>query len=323
MPRKKTIDPPEPAVPIAAPKENVVTNNRIITIDGRYRSDGDKKQESLTQLRKDQKTKKILTGIVSSIETTPTGMTFAAIYHGDFKVIIPASEIVDTALFFDPESEDDEYIQTRRFITIMMGAEIDFIIKGIDKDEMLITASRKEAMEITRNRFFKPLYARAAPMVTDGALTEARVIAVGFKRIYLDIFGVDTVIPAEEISWQWMADLHANFFVGSRIVTKILSISDNKKAITLTASIKQATPDPYIGAEQKFKPRSTHIGTITAVTDRGIYVSLPAGLDCLCPYPDWHRANLAPGSQVSVYIVKVDEEHRRIRGRVQRIINGI
>ena len=208
-------------------------------------------------------------------------------------------------------------------ISSMMGGEIDYIIKGIDETEQLITASRLAAMESTRKRFYTAKFEGGHPLLVEGSLAEARVIAVGFRRLIVEVFGVDTLIPLDEISWKWIGDARDTFNVGSRVVVKLLKIEVGKKDVSVTASVKQATADPYKGASEKYKIRSSHVGEVAAMNDFGVYVYLPGGVDCLCPYPDWRNSNYAPGSRVAVMIINVNEEQHRIRGRLLRIISSV
>jgi len=56
----------------------------------------DKLRNDLLDLVESQKSRKILTGIIQGVERSADNpsLSFAVIYHGEFKVIIPAEEAV-------------------------------------------------------------------------------------------------------------------------------------------------------------------------------------------------------------------------------------
>jgi len=294
--------------------------NRIITIDGRYRAEDDDRAGVISELQRDFRRAKVLTGEIASVEFTSDGNPYAIIYRDDFKVIIPINEIVDENNF---EDNADGKQEMRRQLSAMLGAEIDYIIKGIDVKNQLITASRKDAMAVVRKKFFTTKAENGYPLVVEGCLVEARIISVAFKRVHIEIFGIDVQIPVEETSWQWISDMREFFYVGGKVVVKILELSKDGKDIAIKASIKQAQEDPYLSAAERFKAKSTYIGEVKAVNDMGVYVNLAPGLDCLCSHPDWAHVHLGPGSKVSVLIIYVDGERRRIRGRLLRVISVI
>ena len=293
---------------------------RIITIDGRYRSEGDERANTLSELQRDFRRAKVLTGEIASVEFTSAKNPYAIIYRDDFKVIIPVSEIINENDF---EDNAEGRMEMRRHLSAMLGAEIDYIIKGIDAKEQLVTASRREAMAIVRKKFYTSQFEGSQPLVAEGGLVEARIISVAFKRIQLEVFGVDVEVSVEETAWQWISDMRESFYVGAKTVVKVLELITDGEDIKLSVSIKQAQEDPYLSAKERFKNRSSYVGEIKAVNDLGVYVNLAPGLDCLCPYPDWVNVHLCPGAKVSVMVIYVDPERRRIRGRLLRVISVV
>jgi hypothetical protein len=113
-----------------APAPQMQRGERIVTIDDRLsvETDSDKYQSDLIDLVESQKGRKPLTGFIHGIERE-NNISFAVIYHGDFKVIIPAEEAVELPddLRGRSPSESYSYLLNKR-----LGAEIDYIVKGVD-----------------------------------------------------------------------------------------------------------------------------------------------------------------------------------------------
>lgn len=105
----------------------------VVSIDERpsVETEADKARNDLLDLVESLKTKRILTGTIQGIERPADhpSRSLAVIYHGDIKVIIPAEEAVEPPEDFRGRLPEDvlHYMVTKR-----LGAEVDYIIKGID-----------------------------------------------------------------------------------------------------------------------------------------------------------------------------------------------
>ncbi len=83
----------------------------------------------------------------------------------------------------------------------MLGAEIDFVILGIDSKSRSVVASRREAMMRKAQLFYFSLDANGEYRVREGRVVQARVIAVADKSIRVEIFGVECSIMARNLAW--------------------------------------------------------------------------------------------------------------------------
>ena len=96
----------------------------------------------------------------------------------------------------------------------MLGAEIDFIVKGIDSRSRSVVASRKDAMLKKRQIFYLDTDASGLYRIYDGRIVQARVIAVAEKVIRVEIFGVECSIMARDLAWDWIG-MHMSVFPAS------------------------------------------------------------------------------------------------------------
>ena len=113
----------------------------------------DKARNDLIDLLESQKSGRILTGTIQGVEnTTDTPPnSLAVIYHGNFKVIIPVEEAV---LPPDDLRGRSQYEVMHYLITKRLGAEVDYIVKGIDAQAGIAVASRLEAMRSKRRQYY-------------------------------------------------------------------------------------------------------------------------------------------------------------------------
>ena len=239
----------------------------------------------------------------------------AVLYHGDFKVIIPAEEMIDPPedLHGLPKSEVLFSMVNRR-----MGAEVDYVVKGVDQESGLAAASRLEAMAIKRREYYTGAGRDGNNLLYEGVCAEARVVAVVRAGVFVELFGVETFIPLRELSYQRMLDATAVYQPGQRVVVKLLEIHrTDRDHIQVAASVKQASANPYEKALRRYSVGNRYVGTVSMVDTTGVFVALDGGVDCLCSYPP--RGRPPRGARVTVRILGINHETNRIWGVITHV----
>ncbi len=282
----------------------------VMSIDARrtVETDADKAKNDLIDLTESLKTDKVLTGKVQGVERNFRGHdSVAVLYHGIFKVVIPAEDMVEKPEESEDRTLDDSY---HYLLTRRLGAEVDYVVNSIFYDDMLAFASRLDAMQAKRKRFYR---GGEGALVHEGVRAEARVVSVIRAGIFVDLFGVECFIPSRELSYQRIGNPMSQFMTGDRVIVKVLSV-DNKDLnnIKIQASIKQASVNPYELALKKYSVGNRYVGTVSMVDKNGVFVSLEGGVDCLCRFPA--RGRPMKGARVTVQILGIDEKSNRIWG---------
>lgn len=128
---------------------------RVVSIDAErtVQTDTDRLRSDLLDLVESLKSKKILTGTIQGVERLADNpeMSYAVIYHGDFKVIIPVLEAIEEPEDYRGQPRGDvlHYLLNKR-----LGAEVDYIVKGVDQENNVVAASRLEAMALKRREYY-------------------------------------------------------------------------------------------------------------------------------------------------------------------------
>lgn len=302
-----------------AAKKTNSNSPKIISIDGTLKVDTDDslRKKALVLLNGSFKGGKVLTGKISGIETLePNGPCVAIIYVENFKVMIPAAECIDIPDSGDKDPKKyEQYAMSKR-----LGSEVDYIVKGIDAAHDIVAASRKDAMAKKCKEFFLEKDKAGQYVINEGACVEARVVCTTRAGIIAEIFGVETYIPSRELSYQRIQDATQNFSVGGRVVVKILSIERNEKdeTVSISASVKQAGPNPYEKAMKRYNVNDKYIGTVSMIDENGVFVALDGGIDVLCKYPD-RGARPPRGTTVTVRITTKNEEMNRLFGLITHV----
>lgn len=280
-------------------------------------TEADKAGNDLLDLIESMKTQKILTGTIQGVEQPEDNpsRSLAVIYHGDFKVIIPAEEAVLPPEDNRGRSQEDvmHYTLTKR-----LGAEVDYIVKGIDPQSGVAVASRLEAMAAKRKEYYFGTDRDGNNILYEGVCAEARIVSVIRAGIFVDLFGLEIYIPLRELSYQRLLDASSQFQPGQRVLVKILSIDrSDRNHIKASASVKQAGENPYEKALRRFSVGNRYVGTVSMVDTTGVFVALDGGVDCLCSYPK--RGRPPRGARVTVRILGLNMESNRIWGAITHI----
>ncbi len=151
-----------------------------------------------------------------------------------------------------------------------------------------------------------------------GATVAGVVTAIRPFGAFIDIGGLEGLLPVSEIGWGHVEDIHSKLEVGQKVEVVVLKLDWENERYSF--SLKQALTDPWQEAARKFTEGSFHTGTVARLTTFGAFVTLAEGVDGLI-----HISALAGGrrinhprevvgekQEVEVRIDKVDPVARRI-----------
>ncbi len=277
-------------------------------------TDDDREKMDLLDLTESLKSGKILSGTLQGVENTKDDVV-AVLYHGSYKILIPALETIKQPSDYRGISpiKYHEALLIRR-----LGAEIDYIVKGIDKDARIAVASRREAMNSKCRRFYFGYNRDGKKYIEIGTCVEARVVAAIRTGIFADVFGIETFINLKELSYRRIMDASEYYQPGQRILVKVTELDVSNGTVNkIKVSIKQATENPYETALRRYIVGNQYVGTVSFIDTTGVFVTLEGGIECLCPYP--LRGRPPRGARVTVKILGINKDINRIWGKITHI----
>lgn len=287
---------------------------RVVSIDAErtVETENDKLRNDLLDLVESFKGKKILTGTIQGVERLASNpeICYAVTYHGDFKIIIPVLDAIEEPEDYRDQPKGDvlHYLLNKR-----LGAEVDYIVKRIDQEGGVVAASRLEAMALKRREYYFRTDRDGNYQIYEGIRAEARVVSVIRAGIFVDLFGAECYIPLRELSYQRWMDAASHYQPGQRVLVKVLEVDrSDRNRPRVTASVKQASENPYEKALKKYAVGNRYVGTVSMVDLSGVFVSLDGGIDCLCTHPK--RGRPPRGARVTVRILGINNETNRIWG---------
>lgn len=307
----------------AAHRHRLERNAPILTLEagGDVETEESAADTAWHEIHNAYRTRRILTGMLGGIEQMDNGKTIAIVEYKGFRVVIPLKEMV---MHFPNQTSGDEYreqiVRHHKLLSNMLGAEIDFVVKGIDSKTRSIVASRKEAMLKKRQIFYMDTDASGTYRIYDGRIVQARVIAVAEKAIRVEAFGVECSIMARDLSWDWIGDAHDRFSVGDQVLVRILSVKrENIGDLSIKADIKSVSENTNRDNLQKCRIQSKYAGKVTDVHKGVVYVRLTNGVNAVA-HSCYDRRMPGKKDDVSFAVTHIDEERGVAVGIITRII---
>jgi small subunit ribosomal protein S1 len=126
---------------------------------------------------------------------------------------------------------------------------------------------------------------------------------------FVDIGGVDGLVPRREISWT-NADPTSAVAVGQSVEVAVLEIDRDAKRLTLSA--RALEDDPWTSVVGQFREGGVYPGTVVKLETFGAFVELAPGVTGLAHVSKLAAGTPERGSTLNVRVLSIDREQRRI-----------
>jgi small subunit ribosomal protein S1 len=201
---------------------------------------------------------------------------------------------------------------------VKVGDQVDVKILKADKQTGKLSLSMRQAMPDP--------WADLGARYPEGTEINGKVARVENFGAFVEMEeGIEGLLPVSEMSWQRIRSPKDVVKPGDMIRLVVIAIDPAQRKLTF--SLKQAGPDPWKEAADKFAPDTIVVGKVTRVVDFGAFVELEPGLEGLVHISELsnNRVRTAaeavkPGQEVKVRILEVDKEARRVSLSIRRAI---
>lgn len=150
-----------------------------------------------------------------------------------------------------------------------------------------------------------------------GAVLSGAVASLVDFGAFVDLGGVQGLVPVSEISRARVERPGDRLRVGDRVTVKVLRVDEASGKVTL--SLKALEGDPWATVPGRLRERQVVRGRALRATDFGVFVELLPGVDGLLHISEIprHRAAalremVAAGAELAVTVLNVDLAKRRI-----------
>lgn len=315
-------DAPDEPVEQKPRRRSRAASNRVLTIDDdtHVQSAEEKEAYLWMELRNSMRSKRVLTGTMGGVERLSGGLSVAVVYYKEMRIVIPSTEMfinIDEHGGSDQRELHNRYTQ---ILTRMLGAEIDFVVSGIDRRSSSVVASRRVAMLRKQQHYFLTSNRGGGPLIQEGQIVEARIISVGEKNMRVEVFGVEATVLARDIAWEWVDDCANYHQIGEHVLVKIMRVTrDDENNLRIAVSVREAVSNPARDNIRKCVVQGKYIGKVTGVDIRAIYVRLNVGVNAIATAVH-DRKTPCRKDDVSFVITRIDEEAGLAIGIITRVI---
>lgn len=302
--------------PVSRTKQNILT----VEAGGDVETDEGIADTIWHEIRNAYRTRRILSGTLGGIEQNDAGKTLIIVEYKGYRVVIPLKEMAtDMPNNLSGQAYSDMITAYHKRLSKMLGAEIDFMVRGIDSKTRTVVASRKDAMLKKRKTFYMDTNENGEYRIDSGRIVQARVIMVVEKAIRVEVFGVECAITAKDLSWDWVGDANERFSVGDQILVRILDVKrDSVENISIKADVKSVSENRQNNLKL-CRIQGKYAGKVTDVHKGVVYIRLTNGVNAIA-HSCYDRRTPGKKDDVSFAVTHIDEEQGVALGIITRII---
>jgi small subunit ribosomal protein S1 len=187
------------------------------------------------------------------------------------------------------------------------------LVAEVNPEERNLVVSRRALLEREREEQRE----KAWEELKEGQIRKGVVRSVKPFGAFVDIGGVDGLIPVSELSWKRVSDPSEVVQLGQSVEVAVVRIDREKHKVGL--SLRQLVASPYEQIAANYPPRTLVKGKVTRTEQFGAFVEIEPGIEGLI-----HVSELAqnrvfkvsnvvkPGDEIDVMVLGVDPEKKRI-----------
>ncbi len=195
-----------------------------------------------------------------------------------------------------------------------VGRHLPFRITQYDERGRNIVLSHRAIIEEERQKQREAL----RETLREGITVHGTVTSLQNFGAFVDIGGVEGLIPMSELGWGRVEDVHQVLSPGQEVEVAVKSVDWEHNRFSF--SLRETMADPWLQVPQKYPEGSVHSGRIVRLAPFGAFVELEAGIDGLVhisklgggkriKHP---REAVSEGQNLEVQVESLDRENRRI-----------
>jgi len=204
---------------------------------------------------------------------------------------------------------------------VSVGDEVEAIVLDIRPESRRISLGMKQ---VSPNPW--DVISEKYPM---GTTIEGKIKNITDFGLFIGIDeGIDGLVHISDISWIKRIKHPSEIYKKGEVIQAIvLDIEKDQERFSL--GIKQLNPDPWKSVAQRYEVGKEITGTITNITDFGIFVELEEGIEGLIHVSEVSKGkvknpleNYKVGDVISAGVMNINSEERRIGLSVKRLEIG-
>lgn len=194
----------------------------------------------------------------------------------------------------------------------LLDQKIEVKVLEADPKKNKLILSQRQAVAEQRDQVVDNILSE----LHEDQVVKGEVVRIADFGAFVDINGIDGLLPISEISWQRIKHPSDVISLGETLEVKIIKIDTELKRISL--SLKRMGEDPWQQIEGQFSEGQIITGTVNKVTGFGAFINIFPGVEALLPVSEMAEENVNPfnkykvGDSIEVLIKKFTPQEHRI-----------
>lgn len=194
-----------------------------------------------------------------------------------------------------------------------VGQTLRCEVLEVRRSQQGLVASRRQYLQREREAAKQ----RLLEELREGQVRRGRVRAVREFGAFVDLGGVDGLIPVSELSWMRVDRVEDVLRPGDEVEVQVLKVDREQERITL--SLKRLQENPWDLVAAKYPLGATVTGRVTRLADFGAFVEIEPGVEGLVHISELatHRVKrpadvVQVGEEIQVRILDIQPQQRRM-----------
>lgn len=188
-----------------------------------------------------------------------------------------------------------------------LDRRMNFLITRFEENGRNIVVSARALLEEEREKMREQLQ----ETLVEGQTVEGEITSIRDFGAFVDIGGIDGLVPISEIGWSRIDNINDYYVVGQKVSVVIKKLDWDANRISL--SIKETLEDPWEQAAAKISIGTMLTGKVVRLAQFGAFVNLEPGVDGLV-----HISKLGQGRRIN-HPREVLEEGQELEVKVESI----
>ncbi|MEB3245980.1 MAG: S1 RNA-binding domain-containing protein [Vampirovibrionales bacterium] len=203
------------------------------------------------------------------------------------------------------QDPDAEPIQGPQAVEMLVGTNVPVKILEVDRNRNKLILSNRAAMAemkaVQRSDVLKTL--------EEGTIVDGEIVKIADFGAFVDIFGIDGLLPLSEITWRRIKHPSDELALGQKVKVQILAIDHERQRISLSS--KRLLSDPWDSVDTTFEIGQEVMGKVSKLLASGALAELIPGVEAFCPYEQNRRVFELEGAYV-FKVMSISSAERRL-----------
>lgn len=246
-------------------------------------------------------------GIVWEGEVSGYNKGGLIVSFGNLRAFVPTSQLPSS--WRGKLRDQNRPEQLKEYI----GQKIPLKVIEVDRYRKRLILSARAAEREWQKSQQRNLFAS----LREGEIRQGIVSSLCDFGAFVNLGGVEGLIHVSELAWHRVGHPKEVLRVGDEITVYVLRVDHERERIGL--SVKRLLPEPWANIDQRYAVNQIVTATVTNIVDFGAFAMIENGVEGLIHISELSEGMIqhpnevvSVGDQVSVMILRIDPEHRRL-----------